>query len=465
MLWRPLVSMLVFATVLACGIGGMQANAMPSSVEIEPQDATPIVLGAGFHTLSGHVHASSVEIGPEARVLVSSNLTLDSSGPIVVLGHIELADGTHATNRADAPYLTLLSTHSVTIRGTIHAGRGFDEHRVSFRGGAGSTIQIESPLVYVDSPELRGGDGGHGGPAAVGGAGGSVFIHAALFVTTHPEFVGYAGYGGNGGIGVSTKGLNLRGGNGGNGGSATFTSLPADDLSPAILQSLWQRNGDDGHPGDDFTGDAGAIGVPDNAPCMKGGDGGPGQAMVAGGGGHGGAGAAGTASPDGQGGYDVTPPTNGGNGGRGGHGTGGNGGRGGHGGTCCAGGVCGGNGGSGGKGTGGPAGKGGKGGNAAFTVGYGYHGAGATGGAGGVGGNGRGGHGGAGGNNGAGTPQCILRGVGGAKGGSHGGSGGDGGAKGSGNPHGEAGPSGHNGVANDGLAGAGGAPAEPCSEN
>ncbi len=451
---RAIVSLVVTATVLACGIGGMQDNAMLSSVDIEPQDAPPIVLGAGFHTLSGHVHASSVEIGPEARVLVSSNLILDSIGPIVVHGVLELANGSNA--RADAPSLTLLSNTAVMIHGKVFAGNGFDAIATGLRGGHGSMIHIETPYLQVDSSELRGGDGGQGGPAAIGGSGGSLVIFASLFVTTNPEFVGYGGNGGNGGIGVAQKnGLQLPGGTGGRGGDAVVHALPPEDLHAADIQSLWQRANEGAH-GDDLTGDAGNVGVPDNAPCEKGGAGGPGQPMVAGAGGNGGAGANGQS--------DGTPPTNGGDGGRGGHGTGGMGGRGGHGGTCCPGGVCGGNGGAGGKGSGGPAGKGGKGGNA-FHDGAGYTAPGGHGGSGGVGGNGQGGHGGAGGNNGAGTPQCVLRAVGGAKGGSKNGKGGTGGERGLGNPHGNTGPSGGHGTANDGLAGPGGAPAEPCSEN
>lgn len=393
--------------------------------------------------LSGDIRVTSLHVPIGTTVVVVDDLSLTADQSIVVDGTILVRPRSANDDKPNAPNVRLAASRSITVSGSIIGGHGRTEVTRGHRGGAGSSIVLESPVVWVDG-DIVAGMGGCGGPGSEGGAGGAArVVGKALTHRSRHEIVTYSGRlgivggaGGRGGNGI------LPGESGGPGGCAGAARV--DDRAQAFTVSLkatTQLMPHDSQPIDSalsLASDGGWFVIPAiQGGCPSGTAGANGAPVTGGAGGDGGAGADGTAEHP-----------NGGNGGmarNGADGLGRSGDMGGQGSDCCPNiGGTGGKGGDGGAGAGGSGGKGGNGGN-----GFGS-GAGGNGGNGGNGGAGTGGEGGTGGRGGKAEGPGGQGGTGGVGSGAAHGTGGVGGA---GSPSGTSGANGTPGSSNSGAGG------------
>ncbi|MCB2153323.1 hypothetical protein KQI84_00425 [bacterium] len=351
------------------------------------------------YVASGDLAVRSLIIEQGATLFIDGDLNIQTTDRLVIDGTImavpaEARTDSDRASAVDAPSIQLVSKDEIVLHGFIVGGEGrsFDQSSTravgAFPGGDGSSIILDAPRIILEGAAI-GGDGGNGGPSAVGGKGGDVELCADAFIVesiVNSPTVAYGGNGGHGGDGVDGQ-SGTSGGAGGDGGNAKMRGSRA--------------SGSDGGPGPtgaDVTGGQGIQGS-SGLTCQQtgadagfGGPGGTGAGVVGGDGGIGGAGGNATTNGGTEGGNGG----NGGIGGNGGTGTGGNGGLGGSGGRCCdytdgfgGDGGIGGAGGSGFGGAGGPGGPGGRGRDPLVELIY-HHGNGGDGGDGGmaVGGNG-----------------------------------------------------------------------------
>lgn len=458
------------------------AGSPPSASEVHP-DLSLATISGTVRTLShgevlrGDLVVENLFVPRDVTAYVAADTHITAERTIRIDGYLEFVPlepvarigDTWELDRIerDAPNLGLAAAEWIEIRGRLVGGRGAnlahleDTALVGQRGGAGSTIYLESPLVWIDG-QVRGGDGGEAAAGGVGGQGGSVLVHGRVLThdadTNFPEILG--GSGGAGGRGLSATGVEraswaaVAPGRGGAGGDAV--SLFSD------LLPVWQVLSEQApvkhrvsEPFDSF----GLLPQDQEPICQPGAAGAKGGDAKGGTGGTGGQGKHGTStSPDGAQGAP---------GGKGGDGnaSANKGADGKKGDTCCnpvrKGGM-GGSGGDGGEGKGGEGGQGGLGGNGWFSDGA-FVGAPGPGGPGGPGGDGKSGNGGTGGPGGDGVPS----GDGGWKGkGPKGkeGPGGKGGYPGTGNGAGAHGDPGPDGGKADGTDGAKGPDGGGCKE-
>lgn len=400
---------------------------------------------ADGRVLDAPLHAQSIVVPIGATVYVHEDVLLQAEVSIVIEGTIiGLPRQGSGPDRGHGIHLSAGTL--IDVAGTIRGGAGRSLEQVATnvgeRGGRGSTILLEAPVVFVDGLVMAGA-GGRSGPAAKGGQGGEVVVHGA-FRSRRVDDVATI-IGGTGGPGGDSTGL-PRATDGGDGGNVVlleaFMGVPIAEGSERVAEAapsahwFFQTSGSGGQGG----------------PCQPGLNGASGGNSTGGSGANGSNGAHGsTTAPAGQ---------PGGNGGAGGNSSGANGTDAGNGGNCCGStkgpGGSGGTGGKGGNGKGGPGGSGGNG----YFDGE-ISGAGGTGGNGGPGGNGTGGNGAKGGNGGIGCPGGDG-GAGGAAGTGEAGAGGVGGAGGTGTPPGATGSEGGAGGVTPGTTGTNGTNGGQC---
>lgn len=367
--------------------------------------------------LRGDLVVENLFIPPDVTAFVAEDVHITAGRTIRIDGHLEClsVDSVQRSNgtwdlealSTDAPKLGLAAAEWIDIRGQVIGGQGADlaglddVALVGQRGGSGSTLFLEAPLIWIDG-QVRGGRGGSAAAGGEGGAGGSVIAHGrVLTYNTDPYFPemlgGDAGVGGRGLAPTRVDGRLVGGAQAGRGGSG------GDAIAMESGQvSIWEFLSGSASASATASQDSwsfGALSGDDNL-C------GVGDRGANGGDAEGGQGA--TGGPGAHGTVDSPQGATGGTGGKGGEGnaSANRGSNGKVGGECCHGvGGKGGPGGDGGKGSGGQGGTGGPGGNGLwetneqFPTGHwaGPAGMGGTGGPGGDGKSGNGGDGGPGG--------------------------------------------------------------------
>lgn len=414
--------------VLSLGVFLLAGSARPQALP-QADGAAPFLRPTADITLSGVLTVSRFEVPRDVTVWLSDDLTLRSTGPIVIEGAIAAWSDTRTATGRRGFSLELISAERITVNGVLAVGTGKHGVASGIAGGHGGNLTLQAPLI-ISAGNLLGGAGGDGGPNADGGKGGDVLASGALISTSGAAVRVIGGPGGAGGSG-SQGSSGAPGGTGGDGGDGTV-GVPGNDGLDIILETP----APDGLPG---------------APCTPGTPGGVGSVAEGGSGGMGGPGGTATTA-GGNGGL-------GGIGGKGGAAQGSGGGRGGQAGGCCfapSTGPNGANGGAGGPALGGTGGKGGSGGIGSGT---------GMGGDGGMGGGGGDATGGSGGNGGRGANGFFAGagGTAGTLGSGNAGSGGSGGSAGNGGlGSGQPGFPGVSGSGVDGIAGFNGASGTLC---
>jgi len=299
--------------------------------------------------LSRSVRHERIEVLEGATLRITDDVLLEAVSEIVIRGAL-VTEVPPGDARASAPGLHLRAGERIVIEGEVRLADGRPGTVPGMAGGGGGSITLDAPLCLV-SRDLVAGRGGDGGPAAAGGAGGSIRVASgALYERAGVEgLVARAGDGGDGGPGIPGAPDGAVGGRGGDALlAAPDTGTAGNDVATAP-----PRDGEDGLPC--FDGIEGLT-----SPLAIGGGGGKGgegdSATVAGAtggtggtGGRGGDAVSGGGSPGGKGG-PCGPCTLGGTGGKGGPANGATGGPGGTGGLGGYGTVAGANGGDGGVG-------------------------------------------------------------------------------------------------------------------
>ncbi len=452
----------------------------------------------GNTSVSGVIAVNSLYVPPQAALVATGNLTIESAGNIVIDGLVRGADNSGQQPSPHAPRIILRAAGVIEINGEVVGGNGAAAvpgdaammalspgHTRNNAGGNGGDIILDAPVVLAAN-NVYAGAGGAGNLQQPGGRGGAIIVNGYALAKERefvPTFVG--GDGGKGGAGLPGQ----AGAPGGDGGAVIVINPGEDRLAltaelaeqapelAALAYELEHRGG--GRMRDVGDGDIeGGGGNPGTggAPGAVGGTGGDAAEVaapheiidgVAGGacqngqngrnsvnvaGGQGGEGGAGGNSP-----VAGQAPGNGGPGGRGGKATAGDASNGGAGGQCCSPpgrGGKGGNGGTPGQARGGKGGKGGTGGTGVQVPG-------GTGGNGGTGGDAIGAVGGNGNNGGNGEPPGA-KGDAGGKGTVSKGVKGEAGDAGAGTPAGRKGNPGLEGGTIQGNAGTPGNPGGPC---
>jgi hypothetical protein len=141
--------------------------------------------------------------------VVTEDLTVISRGAIEIDGDLVLS----APFGNEAPDLVLISTTTIIVRGRILGSRGRDAELEYEQGGAGSSILLDAPQIWIDG-EVRGGNGGAAGPRGKGGSGGDIDI-VGSYLTHGTEPAARGAFGGDGGT------AGFPGGDGGDGGDVT----------------------------------------------------------------------------------------------------------------------------------------------------------------------------------------------------------------------------------------------------
>ncbi len=288
--------------------------------------------------ISGVVDVDSWDVPFGETVYVEDDLVLRARSSITIEGMLIGMDRPDGPESSEAPRIELESALEIHVTGAVAGGKGvcFTEGdartSMNLEGGAGSTIVLRAPTIWIDGVVV-GGTGGGGGAGGKGGDGGDVIFEGAFLthaVDSDPEAIG--GAAGPAGAGVFAS---QKGGKGGNGGSVVVRPYPhapkfMDGSEPVALLSGFDKTdsllvtearswacptGDDGAHGGDAQGANGADGAygGNGSPASpNGGDGG--------GAGKGGDAAAGSGSDGEVGGTCCDPPKKGGRGGTGGAG-------------------------------------------------------------------------------------------------------------------------------------------------
>jgi len=176
-------------------------------------DAGLLVLEDGAE-LGGSIAVERLWIPAGATVRVGRDLDLVARGIVRIDGVLAVSDAAEM-GLSDAPDVRIASALVIEIRGAIRGGRGRNGDLRAPRGGDGSTLDLEAPLVRIGG-ELRGGGAGDGGPSGAGGTGGAVLVDGSL----QRRFDAHSFWqivGGRGGTGGSP------GGDGGASGAALST--------------------------------------------------------------------------------------------------------------------------------------------------------------------------------------------------------------------------------------------------
>lgn len=187
-------------------------------------DATRELVLDGRARIGGYLSAHTIRIPRGARVVVDADLQLVATDTLYVDGELVALDRTDRRAGADAPDLSLRAGVAILGRGSIGGGRGlsFDaDGDPGADGGAGSSITLRAPKVWMTGV-VRGGAGGQGGSGGRGGDGGDVLrIGDAPSAGEFPEYDAPGGTwtGGDGGIGGRGCENFREGGNGGDAGS------------------------------------------------------------------------------------------------------------------------------------------------------------------------------------------------------------------------------------------------------
>ncbi len=287
----------LFYTCLLLACASSCARAQVRSTHTSP--ATPP------RQVEGVLVVNDFTIPAGAEMVVTSDLEIHATGIIRIDGRLRVTDRSPESSTPNAPCVLLKSTTGIVVTGTIMGGRGGDG-RMSLRsfediesadrnGGRGSSVTLDAPMCILDG-EVRAGDGGTGGPHALGGRGGDVIVTGNA-VTSPDAAPNAGGYGGGGG----TCAQNIRAdwiyGQPGRGGDAVVlgAGVPDTGFYSSQKQSARTSGARQGAASGDH-----AVALPRSATCPSGDNGPDGAAVEGGGGGTGTTGPSGTqTSPQG----------------------------------------------------------------------------------------------------------------------------------------------------------------------
>lgn len=212
-------------SLFTSALGAFSALALvaPSGAHTGPLHAGPEAgpTPVDIH-LSGRVEGIDFRLERHETLIIDEDTTIVASGEIVLDGMVIVMPRTAESWTVDAPDLELIAARRIVIRGEIFPGDGADMSATRRKGGEGGDLTIKAPELEVLVPELRSGNGGHGGLGQMGGDAGGLVVSGTITsgLTSDTLYVG--GEGGDGGDGTWDFGGDGEGSDGGEGGDVTF---------------------------------------------------------------------------------------------------------------------------------------------------------------------------------------------------------------------------------------------------
>jgi hypothetical protein len=159
----------------------MLALACSSSPSSQMEAISPAAYDLVFEdgaVIAGYYEAESVFIPAGATVVADGDLTIMSTGDVVIEGTLLAAGPTDESEGIDAPRIEIRTSRRLFVGGAVTGGNGLsfaDANGQNFGrvGGAGSSVLL-SCSTYTLLGTVRAGHGGSGGAGASGGRGGDL---------------------------------------------------------------------------------------------------------------------------------------------------------------------------------------------------------------------------------------------------------------------------------------------------